>query len=107
MESADFMKAKELAEILLQYPELEVVVAGYEENLNPIETIIITKVKQDAKNQDSDIYGKLDYLGIGKSFKQNQSPALAAVYLGRGDRVGMSIGRVRGKRVRAPLQPDS
>ncbi|MDM9583119.1 hypothetical protein [Nostoc sp. GT001] len=90
------MKAKELAEILLQYPELEVVVAGYEENLNLVETIIITKIKLDAMSIESEVYGNYSYLGDSPSFEINRSQSINAIFLGYSDRVGMSSSRVKG-----------
>ncbi|PHJ59585.1 hypothetical protein VF14_08925 [Nostoc linckia z18] len=88
------MKAKELAEILLQHPELEVVVTGYEANLNPVKTVIKTKIKKDPGH--GSYYGEYDHLGT-RAFSENSQEPTTALYIGYSEGVGDGIDTVAGE----------
>ncbi len=88
------MKAKELAEILLQYPELEVVVTGYEANVNPVKTVIRTAIKKDPGH--GSYYGEYDHLGT-RAFSENSQESATALYIGYSEGVGDGVDTVDGE----------
>ncbi len=92
-EGLKYMKAKELAAILLRYPEFEVVVSGYEANLNPAKTVIRTAIKPDLHH--GEVYGKYDHLGT-RAFSGNSQESRAALYIGYSKKVGGGTDIVEG-----------
>lgn len=94
VESADSMKAKELAGILLQYPDLEVVVTGYEAGLNPVETVIKTEIEPNPR--PGSYYGKYNHLGT-RAFSGNPQESRTALYIGYSVGVGDGVDIVEGE----------
>ncbi|MCC5644777.1 hypothetical protein LC607_17895 [Nostoc sp. CHAB 5824] len=88
------MKARELVQILLQNPELEVVVSGYEARLNPVKTVIKTKIKP--ASDRSSYYGEYDHLGT-RAFSENSQDSATALYIGYSEGIGDGIDTVVGE----------